>query len=221
MYKCNHCKIEIPDKQAEGRIVKVGPKDNPKCYCIECGEPVVYIPDMPQVSSAIYGAQATLISNSDNRITTNNYYGAGTLDEQIDTPYGPCKRNDARLCKQCRQWIPLPFFNMEKNLCDNCIEHEGTKAYEEGKMFFEMELYDEALKEFIKFEQLSKNANDLENLHYYIGRCYYEQKLWKDALRYFVKSRKNNAESLFYMGMPTSGEIQSVASDKISHSRVC
>lgn len=201
MYKCSHCNIEIPDNQAEGRIVKVGPKDNPKCYCMECGEPVVYIPDMPQATGGIHGAQATLISNSDNRITTNNYYGNGTPDEQIDTPYGPCSKSEARLCRQCRQWIPLAFFNMEKNLCDNCFEHEGTKAYEEGKMFFKMELYDEALKEFIKFVPFPKNAKDLANLQYYIGRCYYEQKQWKDALRYFVKSHENNADSLFYMGL--------------------
>ena len=199
MYKCNHCKLEIPDNQAEGRVVKVGPKDNPKFYCMECGEPVVYIPDTTQVSGTIHGA--TLISNSDNRITTNNYYGSEISDEQIDTPFGPCRKSEARLCRQCRQWIPLAFFNMEKNLCDNCIEHEGTKAYEEGKLFFEMELYDEALKEFIKFEPFPKNAKDLANLQYYIGRCYYEQKQWKDALRYFVKSHENSADSLFYMGL--------------------
>ncbi len=168
---------------------------------MKCGEPVVYIPDIRQATGGLHGAQATLISNSDNRITTNNYYGNGTPDEQIDTPYGPCRKSEARLCRQCRQWIPLAFFNMEKNLCDNCIEHEGTKAYEEGKMFFEMELYDEALKEFIKFEPFPKNAKDLANLQYYIGRCYYEQKQWKDALKYFIKSRENNADSLFYMGL--------------------
>lgn len=200
MYKCNHCNIEIPDNQVEGRVVKVGPKDNPKYLCRECGEPVVYIPDMPQAAGAIHGAQATLISNSDNRITTNNYYGGGTPDEQIETPYGPCRRSEARLCKRCRQWVPLTYLDAERGICDNCITQEGIQAYEEGKTFFEMELYDEALNDFQKFESICNNPKELAALHYYIGRCFYEKKLWKEAFKYFVKSRKQIADSVYYIG---------------------
>ena len=56
--------MTIPDNQAEGRIVRVGPTDNPKFYCMKCGEPVGYIQDIPQATDSIHGAQATLISNS-------------------------------------------------------------------------------------------------------------------------------------------------------------
>ena len=201
MYKCNHCNIEIPDNQAEGRVVKVGPKDNPKCYCMECGEPVVYIPDMPQATGGIHGAQATLISNSDNRITTNNYYGSGTPDEQIDTPYGPCRKSEAKFCKKCRQWVPIMYFNTERDLCDDCIAQEGVLAYEEAKTFFEIGLFGDALDSFLKYETVCNNSTELAKLHYYIGRCYFEQKQWKEAIRFFIKSCENNADSLFYMGL--------------------
>ena len=200
MYKCNHCNITIPDNQAEGRIVKVGPKDNPKFYCVECGEPVTYIPDVPKTEGIFHGAQATLISNSDNRITTNNYYG-GMPDEQVETPYGTCLKRDTRFCKQCRQWIPLTFYNAERGMCDNCIELQGAKAFEEGKTFLENGLYDEALSEFLKFEPICKEAKVLAELQYNIGYCFYKQEQWKDAFKYFIKSSDLVPDSLYYMAL--------------------
>ena len=199
MYRCNHCNITIPDNQTEGHIVKVGPKANPKLYCMECGEPVTYIPDIPKTEGIFHGAQATLISNSDNRITTNNYYGV-MPDEQIETPYGLCRKNEARFCKQCRQWVPMPFFNFERGICDNCIQNEGTKAFEDGKTFFEIGLYDEALSEFLKYEPICINKEILAKLQCYIGRCFWEKKQWGDAFKYFIKSRNESADSRFYLG---------------------
>lgn len=201
MYKCNYCNVEIPDNQAEGRIVKVGPKDNPKFYCMECGEPVAYIPDMPQANAAIHGSQATLISNSDNRITTNNYYGSETSDEQIDTPFGPCRKSEAKLCKQCRQWVPFSFFDTEHVLCDNCIEKECLKSIDEGKSLFEYGLYDKALEAFLKYESICKDIKVHAQLHYNIGRCYFEQKQLREALLYFTKSRQQVVDSFFYIGL--------------------
>ena len=201
MYKCNHCNIAIPDNQAEERIVKIDPKDNPKCYCRDCGEPVVYIPDMPQVTDAVLGSQDTLTFNSDNRIITNNYYGGGTPDEQAETLFGVCKKSEARFCKQCRQWVPMTFFNTDRGLCDICIEKEGIKAFDEGKSFYEMGLYDEALEEFLKYEPVCKRTEVLVKLQYQIGRSYYEQKKWKEAFKYFIKTREQVPESLFYIGL--------------------
>lgn len=200
MYKCNHCNIEIPDKQAEGRVVKVGPKDNPKCYCVKCGEPVVYIPDMPQAVGGIHGAQATLISNSDNRITTNNYYGNGTPDEQIDTPYGPCRKSEARFCVKCRQWVPLTYINQEKRICYDCEIKEARESYDEGKSYFDIGLYDDAISCFLKYETIcpSKELSEVKTL---IGRCYYEIKDYKQALKYFVVSSRNNSDSLYFLGL--------------------
>ena len=200
MYKCNHCNIEISDNQVEGRIVKVGPKDNPKFYCMECGEPVVYIPDMPQVSGVIHGAQATLISNSDNRITTNNYYGGGIPDEQIDTPYGSCRKSEARLCKQCRKWVPLAYFNQEKGVCYDCELKESQESFEEGKNFFDMGFYDDAIQYFKKYESLCPKEK-LAEVKTYIGRCYYELKDYKQALKYFVTASKSSAESNYYIAI--------------------
>ena len=194
MYKCNHCNITFSGKDDEGILIFRG-----KMYCKKCEEPVVEILDTSQTASSIHGAQATLISNSDNRITTNNYYGSETPDEQIDTPYGPCSKKEARFCKQCRQWIPLLYFNEDQGLCDNCIEQEGVKAFEEGKSMFEFGIYDKALEEFLRYELVCKSSQVLTQLQYYIGRCYFEQKQWKEAVSYFVKSRKN-PECLFYLG---------------------
>ena len=200
MYKCNHCNITIPDNQADGHIVKVGPKNNPKFYCVEWGEPVTYIPDVPKTEGIFHGAQATLISNSDNRITTNNYYG-GMPDEQVETPYGTCLKRDTRFCKQCRQWIPLTFYNAERGMCDNCIELQGAKAFEEGKNFLEDGLYDEALSEFLKFEPICKEAKVLAELQYNIGYCFYKQEQWKDACKYFIKSSDLVPDSLYYRAL--------------------
>lgn len=203
MYKCNHCNITIPDNQTEGHIVKVSPKDNPKFYCVECGEPVTYIPDVPKapkMNGTMSSAQATLISNSDNRITTNNYYGSGGLpDEQIETPFGVCKKSEASFCKNCRQWVPMIFFNTDRGLCDICIEEEGIKAFDEGKSFYEMGLYDEALEEFLKYEPVCPK-NDLPKVKTLIGKCYYKQKDYKQALRYFVVASRSDLDGLYYLG---------------------
>ena len=200
MYKCNHCNITIPDNQADGHIVKVGPKNNPKFYCVECGEPVTYIPDVPKIEGIFQGAQATLISNSDNRITTNNYYG-GMPDEQIETPFGACKKSETQFCKNCRQWVPMTYFNTDQGLCDICFEKESRKAFDEGNMFYEMGLYNEALVEFNKYESVCKKTEILVQLQYQIGRCYFELKRWNEAIKYFIKSRDQVTESLFYMGL--------------------
>ena len=201
MYKCNQCNITIPDNQAEGRIVKVGPKDNPKFYCMECGEPVVYIPDMPHATGAVHGAQATLISNSDNRITTNNYYGGGVPDEQIDTPYGSCRKSEARLCKKCRQWVPVSFFDEEKKLCDDCVTKEVQKYVNEGKSYFDMGFYNEAIRCFQDCELICYDENELLNLKFLIGQSYYELKDYSQALKYFIAASRNNAESVYYIGI--------------------
>ena len=192
--------MEIPDNQAGERIVKVGPKDNPKCYCRDCGEPVVYIPDMPQATGGMHGAQATLISNSDNRITTNYYYGSGTPEEQIDTPYGSCRKSEARLCKQCRKWVPLAYFNQEKGVCYDCELKESQESFEEGKSFFDMGFYDDAILFFKKYESLCPKEK-LAEVKTYIGRCYYELKDYKQALKHFVAASKSSADSNYYIAI--------------------
>ncbi len=199
MYICNHCNKTIPDNQVEGRVVKVGPKDNPKFYCMECGDPVVYVPDVSPINGDISGAQATLISNSDNRITTNYYYGA-TPDEQVETPYGPCRKNEARLCNRCHQWIPLAHFNQEKSICRDCELKQAHESFEEGKRFFEMQLYDNAINCFQRYESICSNE-DLSEVKTLLGRCYYEKKEYKQALNYFVVASRNNSESLYYLGL--------------------
>ena len=196
MYKCNRCNRTFKDKNDEGLLAFRG-----KLYCKKCEDPVEEIPDTPKANSFGQGAQATLISNSDNRITTNNYYGGGSPDEQIETPFGVCKKSEAQFCKNCRLWVPMIFFNTDQGLCDICIEEEGIKAYDEGKSFYEMGLYDEALEEFLKYEPVCKKPKVLVKLQYQIGRCYYEQKVWKKAFKYFIKTRDHIPESLFYIGL--------------------
>lgn len=196
MYRCNHCNITIHEDHIEGHIVKVGPK----LYCSQCGEPVDYIPEEPK-ANALGGAQATLISNSDNRITTYNYYGGGTSDEQVETPYGPFRKSEARFCKDCRQWVPLIYFNAEQNICDNCFEQEGEKTCEVGKSFFELGLYEDALNEFFKYEPVCKSLTTLPDLHYHIGRCFFEMGKWKEAAKYFIKSKDRIIDSIYYLGL--------------------
>ena len=100
MYRCTHCNITFSDKNDEGILTFRG-----KMYCKQCEEPVVEVPDIPPYAGVLHGAQATLISNSDNSITTNNYYG--NAPEQVSTPYGVVNKIDARLCPHCRRWMPL------------------------------------------------------------------------------------------------------------------
>ena len=194
-YKCTHCGLVFSDKNDEGILSFRG-----KLYCKNCEEPVVEIPDQPQTSSPILGAQTTLISNSDNRIITNNYYGGGTPDEKVETLYGPCRKNEARLCKQCRQWIPLAYFNQEKCICYDCELKESHESFEEGKNFFEMGFYDEAINCFQKYESTCSKEDQAE-VKTMLGRCYYEQKDYKQALKYFIVASRNNAESLYYLGI--------------------
>lgn len=196
MYRCTHCNKTFSDKNDRGILIFRG-----EMYCKECEEPVVEIPDMLHDPDAILGAQATLISNSDNRITTNNYFGGGIPEEQIDTPYGLCFRSEPRFCKKCRKLIPLMFFNSERGLCDDCMINEGIKAYDEGKTFYKIGLYKDALDSFQKYEHVCKDLEELVNLQVLIGQCYFEQKQWKEAFRYFVKTRDKNADSLFYIGL--------------------
>lgn len=195
MFKCNHCNITFKNKNDEGILNFRG-----KMYCKRCEEPIVEIPDMPQATCAIHGAQATLISNSDNRITTNNYYGGGASDEQIDTSYGPCRKSEARLCKRCRQWVPLSYFNQETYLCSDCELKEARKMFDEGKSFFEIGLYDDAINYFQKYEsiRLEGDQNEVKTL---LGRCFFEKKEYKQALKYFVVASRSNSESQFYMGL--------------------
>ncbi len=196
MYKCNHCNITFSGKDDEGILTFRG-----KMYCKKCEEPVVEIHDPSQTSGAIHVPRTTLISKSDNRITTNNYFGGGTYDDKIDTPYGSCNKNDARMCKNCRQWVPLLYYNVEQGICDNCAEQESFKALEEGQYLFEVGLISDALEIFLKHEIVCKNQETLSNLQYNIGRCYYEQSKWAESLKYFVKSKDNNPDSLFFLGL--------------------
>ncbi len=195
MYKCSHCNITFSDKNDDGILTFRG-----KMYCKQCEEPVVEVSDIPQNASAMHGAQATLISNSDNRITTNNYYGGGVHDEQVETPYGMFRKSEAYFCKQCRRWIPVMFFNVERGMCDGCVENEGVKALKDGQSFFDVGLYEEAVKEFIKYEPVCKEPKVLAQLQNYIGRCYYEKKQWTEAVKYFIKSLELNADSNYYIG---------------------
>ncbi len=194
MYKCNHCNITIPDDQTEGHIVKAGPK----FYCAECGDPVVYIPDAPKVAGTMMGAQATLISNSDNRITTNNYYG-GMPDDQVETQFGKCKRSDARFCKHCQQWVPFTFFNEKQLICSNCEAEQIRKDYDDGQSFFNIGLYDEATTCFLKYLNICPNEEQ-SKVKTLIGKCYYELKYYKEALKYFVVASRDNLDSLYYLG---------------------
>lgn len=196
MYKCIHCNEIISKDQFEGRIVKAGPK----LYCVKCGEPIVEIPDASSVGASFHGTHATLISNSDNRITTNNYYGSGAPEEQIETPYGSCRKSEARLCKQCRKWVPLVYFNQEKSICYDCELKEALESFEEGKNFFDMGFYEDAIQYFKKYESLCPKEK-LAKVKTYIGRCYYELKDYKSALKYFVITSKDSAESSYYLGV--------------------
>ena len=195
MYKCNHCNITFSGKDDEGILTFRG-----KMYCKKCEEPIMEIPDAPPATGTIHGAQATLISNSDNRIITNNYYGGGTPDEQIDTPYGPCQKSEARFCKQCRQWVPLAYFNQEKYICFDCELKESQESFEEGKNFFEMGFFDDAIQCFKKYESVCPK-DDIAEVKAHLGRCYYEQEDYKQALKYFIAASRNNAESIYYIGI--------------------
>lgn len=199
MYKCNHCNITIPDNQADERIVKVGPKDNPKFYCVECGEPVTYIPDVSKTEGIFHGAQTTLISNSDNRITTNNYYG-GMPEEQVETKFGTCKRSDARFCKHCQQWVPFTFFNEEKHICSDCEAEQIRNDYDDGLSYFNDGLYDDAVPCFLKYLKICPNEEQAK-VKTLIGQCYYELKNYREARKYFVVASRENLDSLYYLGL--------------------
>ena len=194
-YKCTHCGLVFSDKNDEGILSFRG-----KLYCKNCEEPVVEIPDQPQTSSPILGAQTTLISNSDNRIITNNYYGGGTPDEKVETLYGPCRKNEAHLCNRCHQWIPLAHFNQEKSICRDCELKQAHESFEEGKHFYEMRLYDDAINCFLEYESVCSNEDQSE-IKTLLGRCYYELKDYKQALKYFVIASRNNTDSLCYLGL--------------------
>ena len=195
MYICKHCNLTFKDVDDEGLL-----KFRGKLYCRKCEEPVDEVSDTPQIVGSLLGAQATLISNSDNRIITNNYYGGGTPDEKVETPYGPCRKNEARLCKQCRQWIPLAYFNQEKCICYDCELKVSREFLEEGKSFFEMQLYDNAINCFLKYESVCTNEDQSE-IKTLLGRCYYELNDYKRALNYFVVASRKNSESLYYLGL--------------------
>ena len=195
MYKCSHCNEIIPEDQFKDRIVKAGPK----LYCTKCGEPVVEVLGAPAAGMGLHGAQATLIYNSDNRITTNNYYG-GTVDDVIETPFGQYKRSETRLCKSCKRWVPITFFILERGVCDECISKEASDSLEEGRAFVDMELYDEALTCFLLYEKTFTDVDQLSDVRSLIGCCYYEQEGYKNALKYFVRSSKTSANSQYYLG---------------------
>lgn len=194
MYKCNHCNITFSDKNDEGILTFRG-----KMYCKKCEEPVIEIPDKPIVPGAFQGAQATLISNSDNRITTNNYYG-GMPEEQVETKFGTCKRSDARFCKHCQQWVPFTFFNEEKHICSDCEAEQIRKDYDDGQSYFNDGLYDEAAACFLKYLKICPNEEQAK-VKTLIGQCYYELKNYREARKYFVVARRENLDSLYYLGL--------------------
>lgn len=194
MYICKHCNISFSDKNDEGILLFRG-----KMYCKKCEEPIEEIPDTPKVNNFGQGVQATLISHSDNRITTNNFYGGGMVNEQVETPYGPCQKNEARLCKKCRQWIPVSFYNQEEFICDDCKIKEAYEIFDEGKGYMEIKFYDEAISCFLKYESVC-SKDELPTVKTLIGQCYYEQKNYKQALKYFIFASKKNNDSLYYLG---------------------
>ena len=197
MYKCNHCNITIPDHQTEGRIVKAGPK----LYCTACGEPVEYVHEVPQNEGALRGAKATLISNSDNRITTNNYYGNVLPEEQVETRYGTFKRSDACYCKHCQQWVPFTFYNQERHICSDCEVEQIRKDFDDGMRFFESELYDEAVLIFLNYENVCSDDKELCRVRSLIGQCYYHLQQYKRAVTFFIRASKDNLDSLYYLGL--------------------
>ena len=194
MYKCNHCNITFSDKNDEGILTFRG-----KMYCKKCEEPVIEIPDKPIIPGAFQGAQATLISNSDNRITTNNYYG-GMPEEQVETKFGTCKRSDARFCKHCQQWVPFTFFNEEKHICSDCEAEQIRKDYDDGLSYFNDGFYDDAAPCFLKYLKICPNEEQAK-VKTLIGQCYYELKNYREARKYFVVARRENLDSLYYLGL--------------------
>ena len=197
MYKCNHCNITIPENHAEGRIVKAGPK----LFCTACGEPVVHIPDVPQNEGQARGAQATLISNSDNRITTNNYYGDVMPEEQVETRYGMFRRSDACYCKHCQQWVPFAFYNQEQHICTDCETELIRKDFDDGMRFYESGLYDEAVKIFQNYETVCSDDKELCRVRSLIGQCYYRLQQYKRAVTYFIRASKDDTDCRYYLGL--------------------
>ena len=157
MYKCNNCNRLIPDNQAETSVVKVGSKENPKLYCKECGEPVIYISDVPRTDDIMTGSKATLISNSDNSINTNSHnitnnttHNSTTTnnttnnssttiiynDETVSTKLGVYKRNEVFRCKTCKEDVPKIYMHANSGVCQDCWikiqKNDGDSAFGEG-----------------------------------------------------------------------------------------
>ncbi len=198
MYKCNHCNITFIDKNDKGILTFRG-----KMYCKKCEEPVVEIPDTPQATGAIHGAQATLISNSDNSITTNNYYGGGEPDEHIETPYGIWKKSETRICPRCKQWIPLAYYISEQKVCVDCQSALFESQIKSINDIYNLGLYNEALA---SYEQLIKdevcvNNSQTATIQNKIGRCLFKLKDFKQAFPYFVRTMSTIPDSLYYVGL--------------------
>ena len=207
MYKCKTCNKTFADKNANGVEQYKG-----KLYCKECGsvlEEVISntgLQDLLGASGLAYtsntdntvnsnsynknNSENTVISNSGN--TTNIFYG--NKDEQVQTKNGVIYRKDARLCKQCKEWVPNTFFDEQSGLCHDCYD---SKMIQDAIALRNLGDFKEAIR---LLEHTNRHGIQPELAKHVIGTCYASMNDWDKARSFFVMSR-TIPESWMYLGI--------------------